>query len=215
VGNGDPSCHEPDVYLTRPPIHATELNDGWRWKLMSNAHDENLPELKPDFDDSSWDSSNPKSDSGPLKENEQAVFRAKINVTAQELAAPEVQLHFGRIDDDGWIYVNGQKVGESHDWQAAPTFDVKNVLHPGENTIVVAVVNRYGGGGINLGIELDTPSTPEPADWQRSIFNGLAQVLVQSAKEPGEIKLTAQTEGLPPATAVIHTLPCPPRPSVP
>jgi beta-galactosidase len=215
VGNGDPSCHEPDVYLTRPPVHATGLNDGWHWKLLPDVRNENLPELKPDFDDSSWASANPQSESGPLKENEQAVFRAKITVTQEELAAPAVQLHFGRIDDDGWIYVNGQKVGESHDWQATPTFDVKPVLHPGENTIVVAVVNRYGGGGINLGVELDTPSTPEPADWQRSAFNGLAQVLVQSTKASGEIKLTAQAEGLSPATAVIQSLPGTLRPSVP
>ena len=94
-------------------------------------------------------------------------------------------LHFGRIDEDGWVYVNGHKVGESHDWQDKPSFEIKPQLHPGDNTIAVAVANKYGPGGINLGVDLVTRHNPAPPQWSRSVFNGLAQLLVQSSKQPG------------------------------
>jgi beta-galactosidase len=59
-----------------------------------------------------------------------------------------------------------------------------------------------------------TEKTPSPV-WQRSLFNGLAQVIVQTTKEPGDIKLTAITEGLTPATVVLRAAPGTLRPSVP
>jgi beta-galactosidase len=43
--------------------------------------------------------------------------------------------------------------------------------------------------------------------WSRSLFNGLAQVIVQSTGEPGEFKLTASADGLAPATAAVKTEP--------
>jgi hypothetical protein len=71
------------------------------------------------------------------------------------------------------------------------------------------------------------PSEPQPAGkpenglrtsgvkWSRSLFNGLAQIIVQSTREAGEIKLTASADGLALATTVLQTKPCTPRPSVP
>jgi beta-galactosidase len=39
--------------------------------------------------------------------------------------------------------------------------------------------------------------------WKRSVFNGLAQVIVQSGGEPGEIRLTATSQDLAGDTVVI------------
>jgi beta-galactosidase len=50
--------------------------------------------------------------------------------------------------------------------------------------------------------------------WSRSLFNGLAQVIVQSTRDAGGIKLTATADGLTPATTVVQTQPCTLRPSV-
>jgi hypothetical protein len=44
--------------------------------------------------------------------------------------------------------------------------------------------------------------------WQRSVFNGLAQIIIQSTREPGEIKLTAGMDGLSPVTASVSSPPC-------
>src|SRR2546422_5092628 len=38
VGNGDPSCHEPDVYTTQTSTRSVPLND-WRTKLVSDPND--------------------------------------------------------------------------------------------------------------------------------------------------------------------------------
>jgi beta-galactosidase len=92
---------------------------------------------------------------------------------------------------------------------------VKSFLHPGQNTIAVAVLNATGAGGVNKGAELRFQKKTATTDWRRSVFNGLAQVLVQSTKEPGEIKLTATAEGLPPATLSVQAQPSTPRPFVP
>jgi beta-galactosidase len=111
--------------------------------------------------------------------------------------------------------VNGRPVGESHDRQVPPVFDVKSFLHPGENTIAVAVANWNVGGGLNQGVTLQFQDQPSAPQWQRRVFNGLAQILVQATREPGEINLTAGADGLSPATLAIHSQPCAPRPFVP
>ena len=91
------------------------------------------------------------------------------------LASENVKLSIGMIDDEGWVYVNGQMAGESHDWQESPNFDVKHLLHPGTNTIAVAVANNSGAGGVNKGVTLLFQEKPELPDWKRSAFNGLAR----------------------------------------
>ena len=49
-------------------------------------------------------------------------------------------------------------------------------------------------------------TTPAPPAW-RSLFSGLAQVIVQSTREPGEIRLTAKSEGLVPAEGTVTARP--------
>ena len=71
------------------------------------------------------------------------------------------------------------------------------------------------GAGKILGVGNGDPSCHEPdtfaaqpgAQWSRSLFNGLAQVIVQSARNAGEIQLTANAAGLQPATSVVTTQP--------
>jgi beta-galactosidase len=44
--------------------------------------------------------------------------------------------------------------------------------------------------------------TPAPPA-RRSLFNGLAQVIVQSTRESGAIRLTARSDGLAPAESTV------------
>ena len=63
---------------------------------------------------------------------------------------------------------------------------------------------KVSGAGVLIGVSNGDPncqqSDKEP---KRSLFNGLAQVIVQSTKDAGEIKLTASADGLQSATATI------------
>ena len=79
----------------------------------------------------------------------------------------------------------------------------------------MVVKNNEGAGGMNKGVTLEIQDKPVLADWKRSVFNGLAEIIVQAATEAGEIKLTARSPGLAGTTLVIQSQPHPARPAVP
>jgi beta-galactosidase len=219
VGNGDASCHEPDTFIPNQPVRTIAVND-WHWKLAEVPNRGRLlPEYAPEFDDSAWNTIKPKTDGDTgdmfLKENETAIYRAHVKVSQDDLNSPGVQIRFACIDDHGWVFVNNQRVGESHDWSAQPTFDIKRALHAGDNVIAVGVKNDAGTGGLNPDVNVEITGQSQAAPWSRSLFNGLAQVIVQSSREAGEIKLTASADGLQSGSATVQTVPGGLRPSVP
>jgi beta-galactosidase len=215
VGNGDPSSHEPDTFIAQPPIRSIPANN-WRWKLASvPARGALAPEYGVDFDDSTWDTTSSEGEDTQLTEGQDAIFRQHVTLTEADLSGIGAQIRFGRIDDSGWVFVNGERVGESRNWEDSPVFDIKSKLHVGDNVIAVGVRNVSGGGGLVLGVNLELVGEPAPVAWSRSLFNGLAQVIVQSSHDAGEIKLTATADGLAPATSTIQSVAGPLRPSVP
>ena len=144
-----------------------------------------------------------------------AIYRAHFKLTEDDLKGAGAQICFCGCDDEGWYFVNGQFVGESHDWQAQPIFDIKKFVHAGDNVVAVGVNNGVGQGGLNPNVTVKIMGNTSAAPWSRSLFNGLAQIIVQSTQDAGEIKLTASTGGLKPATATVTTESCSGRPSVP
>jgi beta-galactosidase len=216
VGNGDPSCHEPDTFVAQPAIKSLPVND-WRWNLSDVSSRGRAPGFAPDFDDSSWTEikSKAEGDGMVLTEGQSAIFRAHLNLTEADLENPGVQIRFAGIDDHGYIFVNGQRVGESLDWAATPAFEIKKSLHAGDNLIAVGVRNESGTGGLNPDVSVELVGQPIAPAWSRSLFNGLAQVIVQSTHDAGEIQLTASADGLQSATASVTTQLAAGRPSVP
>jgi beta-galactosidase len=150
-----------------------------------------------------------------LGDNEHGVFRTHLKVTEPELAADVVELCFATLNGNGKIYVNGRKAGETHDSGMASSVDAKHLLHPGDNPVAVLVENYSKSGGIIKGVTLRMQDKPILPEWKRSVFNGFAQIIVQSTREPGAIKLTAKADGLTPATVSVQSQPCVPRPAVP
>ena len=216
VGNGDPSCHEPDVYVdeaTAGGARQVALND-WHLKMVPDTKDR--PELAESFSDADWDRVDVKVESGPLRPNTCAVFRTHVKVNSEDIAGDPV-LQIGMIDDEGWVYVNGQLAGDSHDYQTSPSFNVAKLLHAGDNVIAVAVHNVDGEGGVNKGASLSIQGKAASgnSNWKRSAFNGLAQIIVQAGKTPGEIRLTARSEGLAESTVVITAAGHAPRAAAP
>lgn len=216
VGNGDPSCHEPDTFVPELPARQVALGE-WRWKAVEISAGNPVPECANDFDDSAWNIL--KAGSGdPLTldgAGATAVYRARLHLTESDLAGSGVQVRFTGCDDEGWYFVNGRFIGEVHDCAADPAFEITKHLRPGENVIAVCVKNGGGKGGMYPATTVDIVGKPEPAPWSRSLFNGRAQVIVQSSRQPGSFKLGASADGLAPATAEVETRTCAPRPSVP
>jgi beta-galactosidase len=218
VGNGDPSCHEPDVFVPNVPVRSVGVNV-WRWQLSKVPHDSStVPEYANDFDDSSWNTLDAKTSGGELTirtENTTAIYRAHFSLTAEDLQGAGAQISFSGCDDEGWYFVNQQFVGESHDWQAQPIFDIKKFIRAGDNVVTVGVNNVAGQGGLNPNVNVQIIGHANAPPWSRSLFNGLAQIIVQSTKDAREFKLTATADGLAPATAVMQTRPCAPGPAMP
>ena len=214
VGNGDPSCHEPDVFVPVVPTRSIVVGD-WRIQLEKIPKNRSaLPEYANDFDDSSW---KPVSGGGPSIETPEttAIYRAHFTLTDEDLKGAGAQICFSGCDDEGWYFVNGQFVGESHDWQAQPIFDIKKFIHAGDNVVAVGVNNGVGSGGLNPNVTVKIIGHTSAAPWSRSLFSGLAQIIVQSTRDAGEFKLTASADGLKPATAIVETQPCVPGPCLP
>ena len=132
VGNGDPSCHEPDTYVAQPQTQSIPVQ-GWRWKLGELPRRREIvpPETAVDFDDSSWPALTLPPAPGPsgvVPEGEAAIFRTHLPLTKEELANPGVQLRFAGLGDHGLLYVNGQRIAETHDWMPQPPFEMRQVL---------------------------------------------------------------------------------------
>ena len=212
VGNGNPSCHEPDVYLDQPASRSGTMNEWWMKTVGSTKEH---PEVAEKFNDTRWDLTDVSGQAGQISAGQMAVFRAHLFVTGSDLALTNILIRFGAIKDDGWIYVNGKLAGESHDATILPSFNLREFLHPGINTIAVLAKSGQNSGGLVNGADVELETGPVVAHWKRSAFNGLAQVIVQSDKDAGEIKLVADADGLSPAVTVITSQPCTPRPAAP
>ncbi len=215
VGNGDPNCHEPDTFVPTQSMRSVPVS-GWRWTLASVPDDRSiLPEYANGFDDSSWTVLKPTDGNTITKEHTTAVYRAHVVLTEEDFKSAEIQLRVAGCDDDGWYFVNNQFAGESHDWAAQPVFGIKKPLRVGDNVIAVGVSNSWGQGGLKPEMNLDIIAQAKPLAWSRSLFNGLAQVIVQSTRDAGEITLTATADGLTLAKVTVQTQSCALRPSVP
>jgi len=77
------------------------------------------------------------------------------------------------------------------------------------------ILFQLSGPGKIIGVGNGDPSSHEPDKaHKRRAFNGLCMVIVQSQKEPGEIRLEASSPGLEPATVAITTVKTTLRPAM-
>jgi beta-galactosidase len=173
--------------------------------------DASAPILNAGLDESDWNVVRPGTCASlgemPLYEGRMAVYRVHLQLSEADLSAPGVRIQFYGCNNHGWYFVNGQLVGESRKWEAQPSFDIRQHLHPGDNVIAVGVQHGGRWGGLNPNVLLEISPKVSAVNWSRSLFNGLAQVIVQSEKTPGVIKLTATADGLKPAAATVETHP--------
>lgn len=79
-----------------------------------------------------------------------------------------------------------------------------------------AVEFELSGPGRIIGVGNGDPACHEPDQGtRRSLFNGYAQVIVQTTKQAGAVTLTARAPGRKPSVLVLNTAPVTPRPAVP
>ncbi|HEY1847701.1 MAG TPA: DUF4982 domain-containing protein, partial [Opitutaceae bacterium] len=204
VGNGDPSCHEPDKFIGEAASTSRSIG-GWRWKKVQDPYPATMPEKGDSFDDSSWEAADVGADEGKLANRERAIYRARFEIKQSDLAAEAIEMGFGKIAGGISVSVNGHVFSGSIDGHTAAVYNVKSLLHVGTNVVVVPVAS-YGpdATGMSRGAWLRFTSAPGPVEWSRSTFNGLAEVIVQASRIPGTIRVLASSEGLAPGGILIQ-----------
>jgi hypothetical protein len=160
-----------DWRMTKIPLSAKE-----------QFRPEQLKEMAEGFDDAGWTRIQIHSDddANQLAVNEEAVFRGSCDLSADQISAGDLNVQLTRMDDEGWVFINGKKVGEGHDWSTTYTFQALG-LHEGRNTIAVVVRNTDGNGGLgtvklltpenqlrSLPIQIGTESSGHAGQWWKS-----------------------------------------------
>jgi beta-galactosidase len=130
----------------------------------------------------------------------------------------EIFLFPKSLGEEQAIYVNGQLIAENIK-RDDPVKKYKldnSLLRKGSNVYAIVgtpLVPRFLYD--NLNTDPGIIQVINPAEkWKRKVFNGLAQIIIQATKEPGEIILTAASDGLKQGTLKLDTQTVTLRPSV-
>jgi beta-galactosidase len=199
VGNGDPSSHEPDRYFESIAlVKITEL------RIQKVQGLENPPESAFNFNDSQWPSAFKTAGEEIQKTAQEIVIRGSFDLP--ELTdSTEITLLPKSLGEVQAIYVNGYLIVKNvkRDDQNQKYKLDRAILHPGRNVYALAatpLVKRTQWEILNTDpglLQVYTPSKP----WKCNLFSGLAQVILQSTRDPGEFVLTVVADGL--ATGLI------------
>ena len=195
VGNGQPTSVEPDRYL---PIIQTVSIDNLKEKAVENITSRS--ETAATYDDAGWQTAFRDDRSQAFGEKVKAlVYRGSF--TMPELKGDEtIRFFYNSIGHDQSIYINGTEIAANlKQEQRGNEFAIDaSLLHTGVNTIAIAatpLLKRQSWDNINTNPGLFQIITPA-AGWKRKLFNGLAQIIIQATGEPGDITLTATSNGL-------------------
>jgi alpha-L-fucosidase 2 len=169
------------------------LND-WKWNLIpaqdfKEAKGKIADAVKTDAIDKDWKDyviAEGKAVRGnyDMQEQEYVILRHHLQLTTEQIAQLGV-LRITRADMNGFVYVNGQQVGELAGWQAQGNaefrHDVSKWLKPGDNVVAV-VVHRYRRHGLfPLDVSLDPRQDVE--DYHRALNLGDAVATVHYKKD--------------------------------
>lgn len=83
-----------------------------------------------------------------------ATYRTTLELTDDQIKDGQTHIVFECIDDEGDIFINGEKAAESRDWATPCIVDGSKLLKAGKNQIAVVVRNHEGQGGITKSVRL-------------------------------------------------------------
>jgi beta-galactosidase len=206
VGNGDPSSHEADQY-----VESVIISDISNLRIKAVDNILQRPETDIDFDDSKWPLAFPvnkwnEAISTPLVRG--IVIRGEF-ILPDISNATEIALYARSLGEEQSIYVNGHLLttGMKRDRLSHEFILDPELVHEGKNVFAIVgtpLLKQYEWDELNTYPGSVKVVFPAP-QWKRRVFNGLAQIIVQSTGKPGAITLKAGSQGLKPAAVVITT----------
>ena len=203
VGNGDPGCHEPDRFTETVALFSVE---DWRGRIAPAGTTAPCGAGFPAAIPPCWAIGRLRSPS-PAKST---IFPAR-SPCPQCPPAPLGVVPAGARREEPPLWLNGHELARDLDTSTVgPALRLDPAqLVAGMNRVQLIVtpfddkrnhipeLTRLGS------VHVATPAPPA----RRSLFSGLAQVIVQSTREPGEIRLTAKSDGLVPAEGTVTARP--------
>jgi beta-galactosidase len=203
MGNGDPGSHEADKPAE---LHRYAAARNWRHKAI--ARPEDAAPLLADTGSAGW------RDPFVWVPPEQQPADAAWNLVTAEFARPAVAsgdrtvLFLGDIAPGQQVYLNGRAVTPRRE-EGMGAIELDPSQLNDRNNLAVVFPTPSGGtrklfdeaqaGRRWLTLRSTTPAAP----WERSVFNGHAQVILQSTGAAGRATLRASGDGLAPATLTI------------
>ncbi|MEZ2338001.1 beta-galactosidase GalA [Mucilaginibacter sp. RCC_168] len=204
VGNGNQTSLEPDQYVEQINlVNISNLKEKFVEELNVKT------EVAADYDDTGWQAAFKDTRDDEFGRKVKAiVYRAGFTMPADFATATTTffSKNIGKLQS---IYINGKEIGhEIKESDGKQEFKLDaSLLHPGTNTIAIVATpllkaNIWASVNTDPGlIQLVYP----PAPYKRKLFNGYAQVIVQSTGQPGTIILKAGSPGLKESVVEIST----------
>lgn len=209
VGNGNQTSLEPDQYHEKfSTLPVEHLKEQYLTGVARGPAAGTGP-VDADFDDATWQPA--------FKEIRDSAFGVKVKkiIYSGTFTLPEdhlkaaITLFYNSLGSDERVFVNGKLLtpmasasSGRFSFSLDPTF-----THAGVNSIAVTAtpfLRQNIWASVNTNPGLVQLVYPAPA-WKRKLFSGYAQVLVQSAGDPGSVVLHATAPGLISSTAIIKT----------
>ena len=111
-------------------------------------------------------------------------YRRAFEVPAA-MRGQRVLLHFGGVDYQTWVWVNGQRVGSHVGGDVSFAFDITKFLHDGSNEVVVHAFDDTAGGNQPTGKQTHTVSegcvyTRTTGIWQPVWLEGVGSSFVEN-----------------------------------
>lgn len=204
VGNGNPTSLEADKYIETIEILTLDV---LKEKEVTSLN--SLEETNDNVNIGNWDKAFKEERNAEFGKKVKAItYRADFNLES-DFESKTITLFYKSIGKKQSIYINGKEVAVniSEDKKGNSFVLDKKMLRLGKNNIAVIAepllkVNSWDVINQELGsIQIITPAEK----YKRQLFNGLAQVIVQTTGEKGEIKLTANSKGVSSAEIILNT----------
>lgn len=204
MGNGDPGSHEADKPAE---LHRYTAASGWRYQTF--AQQQEAAALLADTGTAGW--RDPFAWVPPDQQPADGAWNVVRAVFSRPVMAPgdHLVLFVGDIVPGQQVSLNGRAVTPRRE-AGMGAIDLDPAQLADSNTISIAFATPPGGlrklfdealaGRRWLTLRSTTPAAP----WQRSVFNGHAQVILQSTGTAGRATLRASGDGLDATSLTLH-----------
>lgn len=205
VGNGDPTSHEADRFVET--IHVLETSR-WKQKLADEVKVDDV--VQSQYETTNWVDAFPGGGLNPGSVSLKTIYRGELSVDEADLKGTLTWM-FRSIGTHQQVYINDKLIADKlPDDVKRHQFSLgADVLKPGVNVVTI-VANPFVKAHVwdNVNTHPGAIQVAFAAEqWKRKTFSGLAQVIVQSTGQSGDIVLKAKAMGLKDGRLVLKALP--------